>query len=279
MKPLISLVTPVYNTPLKWFKQCIESVLSQTYTNWEWCLVDNGSTTSNIRELLLMYPDIRITFYRMETNIGGAEATNLAIDRTEGSYIGLLDSDDTLQSDALEFISQCMDEWSTPSILYTDEVICDENLDPVIPFYKPRVFNYDLLYRLAYFGHLTLYEASLIKNLKLRQCGGSYDYDLALRAVSSTDNDLIFSVPKILYNYRTYDNSTSALTRDLCINGAIQALQEHLDFNDPGCVAYRNDPLYKVLDPSGNKLSVRNLNLNTDEPNLLEFLLRNEIDI
>ena len=275
MNPLISLVTPAYNTSTDWFKQCIESVIQQTYTNWEWCLIDNGSTTSVIMEVIRMYPDVRIKASRIENNIGGAEAINLALENVTGDYVGLLDSDDRLHPVALNTIAECINSRFS-HILYTDEMICDDHLNNVIPFYKPS-FNYFLLYKLHYFVHLTLYKTDLIKRLRLRQSGGSYDYDLALRAVSVVDTNFIASIPYILYDYRTYGNSTSSLTREACIEGALNSLQEHLNQHLLGATAYRDGSLYKVIDAGGCTVPVYDLQLNSDEPNLLECLLRDKV--
>lgn len=94
MKSLVSIITPSYNSE-KFIKETIESVLNQTYTNWELLIVDDCSTDDSpkiIKEYLKI--DSRIKYLKNEKNKGPAIARNLGLDRAEGKYIAFLDSDD-----------------------------------------------------------------------------------------------------------------------------------------------------------------------------------------
>lgn len=100
---LISIVVPVYNTE-KYLDQCIQSVLAQTYTNWELLLIDDGSTDSS-GAICDKYAaeDNRIRVYHKE-NGGVSAARNTGIDNTYGEWITFLDSDDWFETSSLEIL-------------------------------------------------------------------------------------------------------------------------------------------------------------------------------
>lgn len=258
MKPLISLVTPVYNTKEVWLRECFDSVIKQSYVDWEWILCDNGGNY-NTAELLQEYYeyDSRITLCSLYKNEGGYKGIEEGLKYVTGDYVALMDSDDTLPFQALETIAQSLNEYK-PDVLYTDETLIDTDNKTIGTFIKP---DYDkiLLCFMHYWGHLTVYRTALIKRLGLRHCGGSYDYDLALRSSELTTH--IFHIPGLLYNYRIYPESTSAITRESCIAGGLQTLQEHLDLEYGfGTIASHDGILYKVILGNGQVL----------EPNLLD---------
>lgn len=101
--PLVSVVVPIYNPPLKWLAQAIESVKSQVYPHWELCLADDASTASDVRSFLegLARNDQRIRVVFRDENGHISAATNSAIELASGRYIGFLDQDDLLSPDAL----------------------------------------------------------------------------------------------------------------------------------------------------------------------------------
>ena len=93
--PLFSIVTPVYNPPIDAFEACIESMLSQTCTDWEWCLVDDSSTNPRVREVMerLARKDKRVRIAFRQTNGGIIAASQDALDLATGKFIALLDND------------------------------------------------------------------------------------------------------------------------------------------------------------------------------------------
>ncbi len=104
MKDLVSIVVPVYNVK-PYIEQTIQSVLNQTYTNWELLLVENASTDGTLevlQEYLATHPDDRIKFYHIPENIGAAAARNYGLQESKGRYITYLDSDDLWYSQKLE---------------------------------------------------------------------------------------------------------------------------------------------------------------------------------
>ena len=91
-KPLISIIIPAYNYA-RFVGYCIESVIAQTYENWELIVIDNGST-DNTSEILDRYSDPRIRRTKIETNDGPVKAWAMGYDMSRGEYIALLPADD-----------------------------------------------------------------------------------------------------------------------------------------------------------------------------------------
>ena len=92
-KPLISVVMPVYNTPVKYLKESIDSILLQTYKNFEFIIIDDGTTKEEV-ELIKSYKDKRIRLYHNEKNIGLAKSINKGVELANSKYIMRMDSDD-----------------------------------------------------------------------------------------------------------------------------------------------------------------------------------------
>ena len=121
--PKLSIITPVYNVDQKWLKFCTDSVLQQIYENWEFCLVDDASTTKQVVETLRRYSgsDDRIRIGFNEKNLGISETTNKAIKMSSGEYIVFLDNDDLLSKDALFEVVKLLNKHPDADVIYSDE--------------------------------------------------------------------------------------------------------------------------------------------------------------
>lgn len=94
MKELVSIITPTYNSA-KFIEETIQSVQSQTYSNWEMIIVDDGSTDTTVKIIEeIIKEDDRIQFYKLENNSGPAVARNTAIGKAKGKYLTFIDADD-----------------------------------------------------------------------------------------------------------------------------------------------------------------------------------------
>src|SRR5262249_8346090 len=102
-QPLISIITPVFNTPPRWLRECVESVLTQTYEKWELILIDDGSTELATLQSLteLAASDSRIMLAKNEKTRGISAASNRGLALARGDWVGFLDHDDLLEVDAL----------------------------------------------------------------------------------------------------------------------------------------------------------------------------------
>ncbi len=211
-QPKISVLVPVYNVLDKHLIPCIESVINQTYDNWELCLADDKSTWDNVRETLEKYedhPKIKIVYRKENGHI--SEATNSALSVASGDFVGLLDCDDILSPNALYEVALKLNENRELDFIYSDEdKVDEEGNNRHMPHFKPD-WSPDTLMSNMYTCHFTVYRKSLVEKVGgLRtECNGSQDYDLALRIMDETTPDKISHIAKILYHWREREESTS----------------------------------------------------------------------
>jgi teichuronic acid biosynthesis glycosyltransferase TuaG len=97
---LVSIITPSYNSS-RFIEECVGSVLSQTYDNWEMLIVDDYSADNSL-QILKKYNDKRIQLIELDKNVGASESRNVAIRKAKGKYIAFLDSDDLWEPQKLE---------------------------------------------------------------------------------------------------------------------------------------------------------------------------------
>ena len=231
-QPLISILIPVYNTDPVTLKNCIDSVLQQTYRKWELCIVDDASTDPHVRTILLAYAlnDQRIKLVYAKTNVGIAATINSAARLATGQYIGVLDHDDELAPETLSEYVRCIDHTPDVAVIYCDEDKIDENGDRCDSWYKSD-WNPDLLLSFNYVMHFVLYRRALFQQVGgVRQAyEGSQDYDLLLRISETTEK--IDHIPKVLYHWRMGKGSIAsgpAAKPDVFVSG-LAALQAALD--------------------------------------------------
>lgn len=208
--PLISIVVPAYNTQDKYILPLIDSLIEQTYNNWELCLVD-GSTDTERSNVLEKYSqrDKRIVYKRARSNLGISGNTNVGLGMAKGEYIGLLDHDDTLSPHAINEVVHVINKNPKVEIIYSDEdKLSDDGKERQLPFFKPD-WSPDLLLGVNYITHFLVIKRSLIAKIGgLRpEFDGAQDYDLLLRVTEVTDK--IIHIPKILYHWRMADGSTA----------------------------------------------------------------------
>jgi len=227
----ISIVTPVYNPPRVAFEQCIDSVLGQTHSDWEWCLVDDCSTQSWVRTRLneLQTQDARIKVYFRTQNGGIVAASNDALALVSSEFVALLDNDDALHRNALKEVASCIAANPSVDYIYTDEDKINQDGEHYEPFLKPK-WSPERFLAQNYCSHLSVIRTALINRVGRFRNGfdGSQDYDLLLRVTEQTKN--IVHIPKILYHWRAVAGST-ALAGDnklYAFTSATKAVSEHL---------------------------------------------------
>ncbi|MDM8553171.1 glycosyltransferase [Desulfococcaceae bacterium HSG7] len=208
--PKISIITPVYNVDEIYLRQCITSVLNQAYNNLELCLADDASPSAHIKSVLEEYAklDSRVKVKYLKRNQGIAGASNEAASLAKGEYIGFLDHDDVLASDALYEIVQALNQYKA-DIVYTDERIIDAEGKQLSTHFKPA-FSPELLFGHNYITHLMVTKKTLFRKTGgfSSECDGAQDYDLILKLTECTDK--IVHLAKELYCWRSIDTSTSA---------------------------------------------------------------------
>lgn len=230
--PMVSIIVPTYNTPIKFLKEMIDSVVAQSYTNWQLCIADGSAGNKKLEAVLKEYnnKDKRIKYEILEKNEGIAGNTNAALALADGDIIGLLDHDDTLEPDALYEVIKCFQD-SDVDAVYTDE---DKILGPdwknVEPHFKPD-FNLDLLRSNNYITHFFCVKKSIISQVggfKVRY-DGAQDYDIILRCYELSNK--VAHVARILYHWRMHADSTAANpeSKSYCHVAGQRAIEDHLE--------------------------------------------------
>lgn len=236
--PVISLIVPVYQTPERWLRRCLDSVLAQAYPNWELCIADDASSSPHVREVLREYEqrDSRIRIALRDNNGHIAEASNTALDMARGDYIGLLDHDDELRPHALLEVAEAVIARPDLGLVYSDEDKIDEQGRRFQPYFKPD-WNPDLLMSQNYICHFTAIRTSLAREAGGFRTGfeGSQDHDLILRCTRALRQQQIHHIPKVLYHWRAIAGST-ALERnakDYASIAGARAVAEHVRQMNP----------------------------------------------
>jgi O-antigen biosynthesis protein len=210
-KPLISIITPVFNTPELFLRQAIESVINQVYPYWELCIADDASTKPHVKRIIEEYAtkDKRIKVVSRKENGHISRASNSAIEIATGEFLALLDHDDLLTPDALYEVALLLNRHPDADMIYSDEDKIDEQNKLKEPFFKPDWCPDSFLSRM-YTCHLGVYRKTLVDQIGGFREGyeGSQDYDLVLRLSEKTDN--IFHLPKILYHWRVHFESAAS---------------------------------------------------------------------
>lgn len=212
-RPKISIITPVWNTDIRWLCTAIDSVLSQVYDNWELCLADGGSENKSIKRILKDYANrdsrIRVKFLKQNKGISGNSNEALAL--SKGDFVGFLDHDDVLAPFALHQFVRLLNKNPQLDFIYSDEDKIDENGILKDPFFKPD-WSPDTFLSFNYIVHMTIIRANIIKKIGgfHNRYDGSQDYDLFLRALEHTDNKNIAHIPKILYHRRMVSTSLAS---------------------------------------------------------------------
>jgi len=210
-RPKISVIMPVWNSEKSWLESAIESVIQQTYDNWELCIADGASTKPSVKEILDLYEnDSRIKIRYLRQNEGIAGNSNQALFMATGEFVALLDHDDELAPFAFYEIIKVLNYNPSLDFIYSDEDKLSEKRR-VEPFFKPD-WSPDFLLSCMYIGHLGIYRKNVVDAIGGFRSGydGSQDHDLVLRFIEKTQK--IYHIPKILYHWRMVPGSAASNT-------------------------------------------------------------------
>lgn len=218
-----SILVPLYETKESYLREMIDSVLRQTYGNFELILAD-ASKSDDVSQIVNTYSDQRILYKRLKQNTGIAANTNQALMYATGDYAALLDHDDVLTPDALYEMATEIERQKKEDIqlqmLYSDEDKLDEREKKYFDWNQKPEFNLDLILSNNYICHFLVMKRQLVQELGFRSvCDGAQDYDLVLRAINfllgkdksqTIKSELpIAHIPKVLYHWRCHQESTA----------------------------------------------------------------------
>lgn len=228
----ISIVVPLYNTPMDFLHEMIQSVLDQTYENWELCLADaSDELQEEIEAAVEEYrqEDERIQYRRLPGNGGISVNSNHGLVMATGDYIGLLDHDDMLHPSALYYVAKEIQEQQA-DFIYTDELSFDQKPERVQSIHLKPDFSSESFRCNNYVCHFSVFERSLLDKVGMfqKEMDGSQDYDLFLRLTDSAR--CIRHIPKVLYYWRCHGGSVAsqAGVKPYTIEAGKKAIANHL---------------------------------------------------
>ena len=250
----ISILVPAYETKPEYLAALIESVLAQTYSNWELVIADASrdysvqndfsSGPQSIRprtivsEVVRKYDDERISYHHLAKNYGIAGNTNAGLAFVNGEYTALLDHDDLLTKDALSRMASAIETYPEGVLFYSDEDKCNGDASEFFePNYK-RDFDKEQLLTNNYLCHLSVFRTDVLKQLRLSEAyEGSQDFKLVLDVLSYVEEkgqkpeNYIIHVPYVLYHWRWHTGSTAAnpKSKQYAYEMGRKAIQDYCD--------------------------------------------------
>lgn len=241
-----SVLVPLYNTPEKFLRQAIESVLAQTYENWELCLADGSDAEhGSVEKICKEYMEKdrkylqqcnsslskRIVYKKLSHNEGISGNTNACYSMATGNYIALFDHDDVLHPSVLyEYMKAICEKGA--DYIYCDETTFKGNktIDDMITLHFKPDFAPDNLRANNYICHFSAFDRKLLEGTELfrSQFDGSQDHDMILRLTSRAK--CVVHVPKLLYYWRSHAGSVASdiNAKSYAIEAAKGAVSAHL---------------------------------------------------
>ncbi len=230
--PLFSVVVPLYKTPLSFFVDMVDSVLAQTYSNWELVLVNSTPEEAELHAKVLEYVafDSRIRYIDLEGNLGITENTNKGIEIAKGDYLCFFDHDDVLEPDILFEYAIAIESNPGIDLLYCDEDKLLPDGSFANPTFKPD-FSLDMVRDNNYICHLLTVRRVLLDQIERsdKALDGAQDHAMVLKI--SELGGKIHHVAKILYHWRISETSTAgnSNSKPYATVAGIKAVQQHLN--------------------------------------------------
>lgn len=244
--PLLSIVVPAYRTPEEFLEQMMDSLLAQSYENWELCIANGSPEDDRMQKVLREYTkkDSRIRVKNLEENLGIAGNTNAALGMASGEFVGLLDHDDLLAPNALYEVADRIVADEQTDVLYTDEDKVTTDLkEHFQPHFKPD-FSIDLLRSNNYICHFFVVRRTLLEKTGgfRREFDGAQDYDFIFRCTEAAEK--IVHIPEVLYHWRTHKESTAdnPVSKMYAFEAGKRAIESHLErCREQGVVSHTKD--------------------------------------
>jgi GT2 family glycosyltransferase len=271
-EPRFSVLTPVYETPTDVLWAMLESVRTQTFEDWELCLVDDLSESPEVLEMLnrAAAEDPRIRVTTRAENGGIVATSNDALAMARGEFVALLDHDDELHPDALAHVHEALLGAPEADYVYTDEDKIDRAGHHSGPFFKPD-WSPERMRTQMYSCHLSVLRRSLVEEVGGFDAGfeGSQDWDLVLRATERARQ--VLHVPRILYHWRMLETSAAGggeAAKPYAFEAGTRAIQAHCDriglaataerdLSSPGVYHLRpaltEEPLVSIVIPTAGR--------------------------
>jgi len=208
-KPTFSVLMPVYNGD-RFLKEAIDSILNQTFTNFEFIIVDDGSTDQSA-EIIKSYTDPRIRYYKNKVNLGISKSLNVGIDLAEADFIARMDSDDICYPDRLQkqynFIKAHPD--GAFYTCYAQEVSEDRKIIAVSRF-DPQQYFHSMTFACWIYHPTMVYRNEAVKSIGKYTVPYSEDFELAWQLTRKFKH---YHLPEVLLDYRVNSQSLWQVTK------------------------------------------------------------------
>ncbi len=231
--PKFSILVPVFNTPDAYLDDMIGSVLKQSYSNLELCIVNANVLNGGVMKRLNYWQSVdpRVKVRNLNDNLGIAGNTNAALEMAEGDFIAMLDHDDMIEPDALYCYVKYMNEHPDTDMLYSDEDKITNRSDYFFfPHFKSD-FNIDMLRCNNYMCHFLAVRKSIADEVGgwRSDFDGAQDFDFILRCVEKTKH--VGHIARILYHWRSYGQSTAQShgNKSYAMDAGARAINAHYE--------------------------------------------------
>jgi len=210
---LVSIVITCYNQA-SYVKDTINSVLSQTYVNWECIIVNDGSVDSSEEVILNSIVDCEKFIYIVTKNYGVVSARNTGMTRSNGDFLVSLDGDDIIEPD---FLKRCINVFyscKNARLVYTQAVFFGKKMGLWnLPNYSFKdLLRSNLIPNTAMFRKSDyLRIGGYRSNMRL----GLEDWDFWINILSIYDDDVVYKVEEVLFKYRIVHDSRTAVVNDI----------------------------------------------------------------
>lgn len=228
-----SILVPLYNTPKKFLVEMMDSVVNQTYEDWELCLADGSDEDHKyVGKICMEYgeKDKRIVYQKLKSNEGISGNTNECYKMASGNYIGLFDHDDILHPSVLFEYAKVICEQNADYIYCDEATFKNGNIDKMITLHFKPDYAIDNLRANNYICHFSVFSRDLLEGTELfrSKFDGSQDHDMILRLTSNAAK--VVHVPKLLYYWRSHKGSVASdiSAKTYAIEAARGAVADHL---------------------------------------------------
>ena len=230
----ISILVPLFNTPEEFLREMIDSVMNQTYSNWELCLADGSDDAhAYVAEVVREYEaraDGRIVYHKLLKNEGIAGNTNECLKLATGEYIGLFDHDDILHPSALYEYVKVINEQNADYIYCDETTFKSGDINKMLTMHFKPDYAIDNLRANNYICHFSVFARELLDGTELfrPQFDGSQDHDMILRLTDRAK--CVVHVPKLLYYWRCHPGSVASGVdaKPYVVEAAKGAVADHL---------------------------------------------------
>lgn len=226
-----SILVPLYNTPERFLREMIQSVLDQTYGDWELCMADGSDgQRGEVEKICRQYArkDVRVQYKKLEKNLGISENTNACIEMATGDYIALLDHDDLLHPAALHEVMRAICEQDA-DFIYTDEATFESpNVNKIVTAHFKPDFAIDNLRANNYICHFSAFARTVLDQAGYFRAAydGSQDHDIMLRLTAKAKR--VVHIPRVLYYWRSHSQSVAMdiSSKEYAINAGKKAVKD-----------------------------------------------------